>query len=106
MALRPEEVQHLEGLVEDMIKRIEDTNTSNEAAVVYGRIGNACTKTLAIEAAAAAKRTARTNNVTKFRASRENRLNSRKLGQGRAGATDAQSSTQGQRSQGQRQTSN
>ncbi|GHO56721.1 hypothetical protein KSD_61830 [Ktedonobacter sp. SOSP1-85] len=78
------EVKHLEELPEEMIKEIENTATSAEAAVVYGKVGRACSRALAQEAGRNALRTARTSNTTKFQSARQTRLQARKGGNGSA----------------------
>lgn len=64
-----------------MIKEIENTATSAEAAVVYGKIGRACSRALAQEAARSALRTTRTQHTTKFQSARQTRLQARKGGE-------------------------
>ncbi|GHO56719.1 hypothetical protein [Ktedonobacter robiniae] len=76
------EVKRLEELSEEMIKAIENTGTSAEAAVVYGKIGRACSRALAQEAARNALRTTRTQHTTKFQSARQTRLQARKGGNG------------------------
>ncbi|GHO78408.1 hypothetical protein KSD_61790 [Ktedonobacter sp. SOSP1-85] len=74
------EVNRLETLSEEMIREIENTATSAEAAVVYGKIGRACSRALAQEAARNALRTTRTQHTTKFQSARQTRLQARKGG--------------------------
>ncbi|EFH88459.1 hypothetical protein [Ktedonobacter racemifer] len=76
------EVKRLEELSEEMIKEIENTATSAEAAVVYGKIGRACSRALAQEAARSALRTTRTQHTTKFQSARQTCLQARKGGNG------------------------
>ena len=78
MAFRPEEIKRLEALSDEVIKLLQDKETSNEANVAFGRIGNACTKALAAHASMEAKKTTRTGNITKFQAARQARAQARK----------------------------
>lgn len=74
MAFKPEEVTRLQQLADEMAKLIEDAdNTSNEASIVYGRIGRACARALATVAAAEARVTTRTQQVQKFQTARQAR---------------------------------
>ncbi|SRR5579875_236270 len=71
---KPEEVTRLQQLADEMAKLIEDVdNTSNEASVVYGRIGRACARALANVAATEARLTTRTQHVQKFQTARQAR---------------------------------
>ncbi len=94
MAFRPEEIKRLEALSEEMVKLLQDQETSNEANVAYGRIGNACTKALASHASIEAKKTTRTGNITKFQAARQARAQARK--KGTASPTSSSASPQAQ----------
>ena len=78
MAFRPEEIKRLEALSDEIIKLLQDKETSNEANVAFGRIGNACTKALATHASMEAKKTTRTGSITKFQAARQARAHARK----------------------------
>jgi hypothetical protein len=93
MAFLPEEITRLKTLADEMAKLIENKDTSNEAVVAFGRIGNACTRAIAMDAAQTAKRTTRTDNVTKLRTARENRKAAKK-----GGTPSAQQSPSRQRS--------
>lgn len=74
MAFKPEEITKLQTMADDMAKLIEDgDNTSNDAAVAYGKIGRICVRALAEDAALAAKRTTRADSVIKFQAARQAR---------------------------------
>lgn len=93
MAFKPEEVTRLRQMAEDMAKFIGDEqNTSNEASVVYGKIGRICARALANVAATEARLNERSGHVQKFQAARAARLqkkNSQTGGQAQAGATTA-----------------
>src|SRR5690242_9123784 len=91
MAFLPEEITRLKNLADEMAKLIENKDTSNEAVVAFGRIGSACTKAIALDAALTAKRTTRTDNVTRLRTARENRRVAKKGG---ASGTQGQGSAQ------------
>ena len=80
MAFQPKEIKRLTDLAEEMVKLIEDRDSSNEAVVAFGRIGTVCTKAISADAAAAAKRTTRTTNITKFQTARQARANNKKGG--------------------------
>lgn len=74
MALNEPEIQRLQSLSDEMAKLIEDVqNTSNEASVVYGKIGRACARALANVAATTAKQAKRVEHVQKFQAARQSR---------------------------------
>src|SRR5690348_13222341 len=74
MAFKPEEIQRLEKMADEMARLIEDAdNTSAEASVVYGRVGRACARALANVAAAAAKAAKREEHVLRFQSARETR---------------------------------
>ena len=72
MAFKPEEIQRLQQMADEMAGLIQDqANTSNDAAVVYGKIGRACARALANDAAVAARLAKRTENVLKFQQARQ-----------------------------------
>jgi hypothetical protein len=78
MAFKPEEIQRLQTMADEMAGLIQDTNnTSNDAAVVYGKIGRACARALANDAAVAARLAKRTENVLKFQQARQARQQQR-----------------------------
>jgi hypothetical protein len=78
MAFKPEEIQRLQHMADEMARLIQDTNsTSNDAAVVYGKIGRACARALANDAAVAARLAKRTENVLKFQQARQVRQQQR-----------------------------
>jgi len=95
MAFKPEEIQRLEQLADEMARLIEDVDTtSSEASVVYGKIGRACARALANVAAASAKAAKREEHVQKFQSARLTRK--QKLGGTQAQSTprpDATAST-------------
>jgi hypothetical protein len=91
MAFLSHEIERLKALSDEMAKLIENKDTSNEAVVAFGRIGNACTKAIALDAALTAKRTTRTDNVTRLRTARENRRAAKK---GNAPSPQGQGSAQ------------
>jgi hypothetical protein len=93
------EVKRLEALSEEMIKEIENTATSSEAAVVYGKIGRACSRALAQEAGRNALRTARSQHTTKFQSARQTRLQARKGGNGNVASQPQPAQTQQRRNQ-------
>jgi hypothetical protein len=67
------------GVLDKLARLIEDVqNTSNEASVVYGKIGRACARALANDAATAAKLAKRTEHVLKFQSARQNRLSNKR----------------------------
>jgi hypothetical protein len=78
MAFKPEEIKKFQDMADEMARLIEDRDTtSNEASIAYSKIGRVCSRAIAEDAALAAKRTARANNVTKFQAARQNRNSKR-----------------------------
>jgi len=92
MAFKPEEVTRLRQMADEMAKLIEDVqNTSNEASVVYGRIGRACARALANVAAAEARLNERSGHVQKFQAARQTRQQKKNNGQASGPAPAAQS---------------
>ncbi len=92
MAFSPAEIKRLEDLSKEMVALIENTATSNEGAVAFGRIGKVCTRALALNAAQAAKRDTRAANISQFQAAREKRIQAKKG----VPAGAAAASTQGQ----------
>ncbi|GHO50952.1 hypothetical protein [Ktedonospora formicarum] len=76
------EVKRLETLSEEMVKSIENSGTSSEAAVVFGKIGRACSRALAQEAGRNALRSARSQHTNKFQSARQTRMQARKSGNG------------------------
>ncbi len=90
MALKPEEITRIEQMASDMAKSIEDRDgTSNEAAIVYSKIGKVCTSALAKAAAATAKRETRTSKVSQFQSARQARASKK----GTASTTPPQAPT-------------
>jgi ABC-type transporter Mla subunit MlaD len=78
MAFKPEEIQRLQQLSDEMARLIEDVDTtSNEASVVYGKIGRACARALANVAAATARQAKREEHVQKFYTARQTRKQNR-----------------------------
>jgi hypothetical protein len=74
MAFTEPEIKKFQELSDEMAKLIEDPEgTSNEASVAYGKIGRVCANVLSRHAAQEAKRSTRSNHVTKFQASRTTR---------------------------------
>lgn len=92
MAFRPEEIKRLQELSDEVIKLLQDKETSNEANVAFGRIGTACTKALATHASTEAKKTTRTGNITKFQAARQARAQARKKGTSASPSTSSTAS--------------
>ncbi len=80
MAFTPEEITRLKTMSDEMITLIQSKDTSNEGAVAFSRIGKVCTKAMATDAAQAAKRTTRADNVTKFQTARQQRTAAKKGG--------------------------
>ncbi len=80
MAFLPAEITRLKALSDEMVTLIQNKDTSNEGAVAYSRIGKVCTRAIATDAAQAAKRTTRADNVTKFQTARQNRTAAKKGG--------------------------
>jgi hypothetical protein len=78
MAFRPEEITRFQTLADEMAKLIEDQEASSEAVVAYGKIGGVCTRALAANAAADAKRTTRSGHVQKFQTARQTRIQRKK----------------------------
>jgi hypothetical protein len=54
MAFLPEEIQRIQALSDEMVKLIENKDTSSNAAVAFSKIGKICTRALAEHAALAA----------------------------------------------------
>ena len=78
MAFKPEEIQRLQQLADDMARLIEDVDTTcNEASVVYGKIGRACARALANVAATTARQAKREEHVQKFSTARQTRKQNR-----------------------------
>ncbi len=91
MAFLPQEITRLKEIADEMAKLIENRDTSNEAVVAFGSIGRACTRALSRDAALAARRETRANNVTKFQTARQNRMAAKK-----GNTPSSQGSAQGQ----------
>jgi ABC-type transporter Mla subunit MlaD len=78
MAFKPEEITRLQQLADDMAQLIEDVDTtSNEASVVYGKIGRACARALANVAATTARQAKREEHVQRFSTARQTRRQNR-----------------------------
>ena len=97
MAFLSEEINRFKTLSDEMVKLVENKDTSSEAAVVCGRIGKVCTNAIARDAAQAAKRQARADNVTKFQTARQKRMEAKKGGTPSASTQAGPSSTARQR---------
>ncbi len=93
MAFREEEIKRLQALSDEMVKLIEDSATSSEASVAFGKIGRVCARAIADNAAAAAKRMTRAESVKRFQAARQARA-------GKKGGASAQNLNAGQAAQG------
>jgi hypothetical protein len=99
MALTQAEVKRLTELSDEMTKLIEDpVNTSNEAAVIWGRAGHIFTRGLASHAAAEAKKSKRAEGAGKFKASRQVRMEKKKQKGGSAGPAPAATSSSSKKS--------
>jgi hypothetical protein len=95
MAFYPDEIEWFKKLADDMAQRIQDEEkTSEQGAVIFSRIGRACTRALATHASIEAKKAERSTHVTKFQTARQTRKERKKNKKGGATTTATQGQSQ------------